>query len=81
MTGSTIDPRDFGRLESEVEALSDLVRSQTTAMANMSARLDTMNATLSEARGGWKTLMLIGGAAAGLGSAISWALAHIKVTG
>jgi hypothetical protein len=79
MSTDEISARDFGRLESEVNALRELVRAQTVAMDTMSGRLDTMNATLSEARGGWKTLMWIGGAAGALGSGVTWILTHIKV--
>jgi len=78
---SEIDPRAFGRLESEVESLKELVRAQTIAMTLMSTRLDTMNTTLSEARGGWRTIMLIGGVAASLGGLLSWALTNITVKG
>lgn len=53
------------------------------------ARLDVVNAAqsetltrisnqLAEARGGWKTLMLIGGAAGTLGSAATWFFSHLK---
>jgi hypothetical protein len=75
---SEIDPRDFGRLESEVATLTDLVRAQTVAMAEMGKRLDTMNTTLTEARGGWKALLLLGGAGAALGSVIPWVLSHVR---
>lgn len=75
--GSDIDPRDFGRLESEVATLTELVRAQTLAMAEMGKRMDTMNQTLTEARGGWKVLMLLGGAAAAFGSTVPWLLEHL----
>ena len=78
---SEIDPRAFGRLESEVESLKELVRAQTIAMNLMNERLNTMNNTLSEARGGWRTIMLIGGSAASLGGLISWALTNITIKG
>jgi len=67
-----IDPRDFVRLEQEVRQLS----SQVT---DMRKTLDTINDTLSQARGGWRTLMLFGGAGAAVGSAISWALSHVRL--
>lgn len=78
---SEIDPRAFGRLESEVENLQELVRAQTVAMNLMNERLNTMNTTLSEARGGWRTVMLIGGSAASLGGLLSWALTNITIKG
>lgn len=78
---SEIDPRAFGRLESEVESLKELVRAQTIAMNLMNERLNTMNNTLSEARGGWRTIMLIGGSAASLGGLLSWALTNTTIKG
>jgi hypothetical protein len=73
-----ISARDFGRLEAEVNSLRELVKAQTVAMNAMTGRLDAMNATLSEARGGWKTLMWIGGSAGALGSGLTWLLTHFK---
>lgn len=74
-----INPRDFGRLESEVESLKELVRAQTAAIAALNAQMATLNAMLSEARGGWRTLVWIGGAAASVGGAVGWVLSHIPI--
>jgi phage terminase large subunit-like protein len=41
-------------------------------------KLDKVLAQLAEARGGWRTLMLIGGAAGTLGSGITWILSHLR---
>jgi predicted secreted protein len=73
-----ISARDFGRLESEVTSLRDLVRAQTMAMQAMTARIEAINVTLSEAKGGWRTLMYVGGAAGSIGAGISWIISHIK---
>lgn len=67
-----IDPREFGRLEQEVKQL-------TLQMTTMQALLTDMNNTLSQAKGGWRTLMLLGGAGAAAGSAVTWALSHIRL--
>lgn len=40
-------------------------------------KLDQVLLTLSEARGGWKTLMVVGGAASTLGAALSWIIQHL----
>lgn len=74
-----IDPRDFGRLEAKVEQLEALLAEQTETMKHMADRLDAMSELLSQARGGWRTLMWAGGAMAALGSAVTWALQHIVV--
>jgi hypothetical protein len=36
---------------------------------------------MAEAKGGWKLLMLLGGSAATLGSAATWALTHFTGKG
>lgn len=43
-----------------------------------SEKLDRVLEQLAQARGGWRTLMLIGGAAGSLGSAITWLISHLK---
>lgn len=55
-------------------AVSDLRATNTL----QNEKLDKVLAQLAEARGGWRTLMLIGGAAGSIGSAITWALQHMK---
>jgi hypothetical protein len=37
-----------------------------------------INKTLSEAKGGWKMLLAVGGAAGVVGSAITWVVGHWK---
>ena len=39
-------------------------------MTRMELKLDAIGTTLSEARGGWKTLLLVGGAAGAAGAII-----------
>jgi len=75
--------RDIGRHDAQIEALERDVKRMREEMHEMRAEFTTelraINATLSEARGGWKTLMMVGGASATIGalahklsSAISW---------
>lgn len=64
----------------EMRELKDALREQVTELRAgqkaISDKLDTMQTTMSEARGGWRTLMLLGGASGSLGAAASWAIAH-----
>lgn len=46
----------------------------TNAQTNV--KLDAVLAQLAEARGGWRTLMLVGGAFATLGSAAGWLISQ-----
>lgn len=56
--------RDVGRMEAEIAALK-------TEVAEMRADVRIIRDTLSQARGGWKTLMLVGGLAGAVGAAMA----------
>jgi hypothetical protein len=49
-----IDPREFGRLEAEVKAL-------TKSMEEMSADLKAVRSAMDAAGGGWRVLVAVGG--------------------
>lgn len=68
-----IDPREFGRLEQEVAHL-------TKQMDVMQATLVDISTTLTEARGGWRIVMLIGGAGATVGGLVAFAVQHLRIT-
>lgn len=67
-----IDPVEYGELRGAVASL-------TRRVDAIDSKLDMVLDKLSEARGGWKLLMLMGGGAATLGGALTWALQHLKV--
>jgi len=67
-----IDPRDFGALEAKVEELEKKVDA-------MSHKLDDILITLNEAKGGWRMLMGVAGAAAAGASALQWAFNHVTM--
>jgi predicted secreted protein len=67
-----IDPRDFGSLEARVAELENKVD-------NMSKKLDTILVTLTEAKGGWRMLMGVAGAAAAGATALQWAAQHMSL--
>jgi len=46
--------------------------------SELQQKLDKVLAQLAEARGGWRTLMLIGGAAGSLGSCITWLVSQVR---
>jgi hypothetical protein len=70
---SEINPQEFGRLQAQVAALEK-------SMAAMQADVRVIRDAVTEARGGWRTLLLLGGAAATMGGAIAWALQHVKLS-
>lgn len=60
MTDSTQLHRDLGRLEGKFDGLDEKVESQGEDIAAMKRMLSRIDSTLSEARGGWKTLVVVG---------------------
>jgi hypothetical protein len=67
-----IDPRDFGALEAKVEELEKKVD-------EMGQKLDQILLTLNEAKGGWRMLMGVAGAAAAGATALQWAAQHLSM--
>lgn len=79
-----IDARAFGQLEGEVKALAQMLEQQNKTLESQNETLESLirqlaavSTTLSEARGGWKTLLWIAGASASAAGFISWILQHI----
>lgn len=72
-----IDPVEFGEIKGAVSALQLQMSDLKSRQAVMDGKLDQVLTKLSEASGGWKTLMLLGGAAGSLGAALSWVIAHL----
>lgn len=60
----------------EVAHLKVAVADLRATNAQQNEKLDRVLAQLAEARGGWRTLMLVGGAAGSLGSVASWLVSH-----
>lgn len=67
---------NIARLQEQVAHLSEGVEVLQESNRELTAKLDQVLLALSEARGGWKTLMLVGGAASTMGGVITWALSH-----
>lgn len=68
MPESTSVHRDLGRHDAEIEALRNEMARLAAAVEGQGKRLDEIGRTLAEARGGWRTLMVLGGAAAAIGA-------------
>lgn len=62
---------DLGRHDAQIEALQEQVRQLHRDMQTMNATLSSISKTLSEARGGWKAMMLVGGIAATVGAIVA----------
>lgn len=74
-----IDPREFGRLEGAVSALKTELDSVKDRQVAIDGKLDQVLERLSEARGGWRLLMLLGGAGASLGAGLTWLISHLHI--
>lgn len=68
----------IARLETEVSYMKNGLADLKATNAQQNAKLDTILGTMAEARGGWKTLLLLGGAAGSVGACVPWILSHIK---
>jgi prefoldin subunit 5 len=67
---------DITRLEVQVAHLSASMATLEESNQQLTAKLDQVLLTLSEARGGWKTLMVVGGAASAAGGVVTWVIEH-----
>lgn len=73
-----IDLQEFGRLQAEVAGLRRDMDRMADALDTMAKTLDEVRQQLTEARGGWKVMMLMGGAGAAAGGFIVKLLASFK---
>jgi prefoldin subunit 5 len=67
---------DITRLEVQVTHLSASTARLEESNQQLTEKLDQVLLTLSEARGGWKTLMVVGGAASTVGAVVTWIVQH-----
>lgn len=72
---------NIARLQAQVEHQGLEIGELKAMIRTMGEKLDTVANTLTEARGGWKMMMLLGGSAATFGGAITWFVAHMTGRG
>ena len=70
--------KDVAAHDVEIKHLQDDMDRMVKEMAEIKKSLAAIESTLSEAKGGWRTLVMVGGAAASFGGLISWVLQHFK---
>lgn len=73
-----IDPVEFGEIKGAVSALQVQMSDLKARHAVTNAKLDLVLEKLSEAKGGWRVMMLLGGAASTLGAGLTWLVTHLK---
>lgn len=72
-----IDLVEYGELRGAVAALQTQIQQITERQSRIDGKLDTVISELSHAKGGWKVMMLLGGAASSAGAALTWVLQHL----
>lgn len=84
LEAKSVDPERIGFLAGQVESLRRDLDTQNKVLALHMEKTDIIlrgiQETLSEAKGGWKMMMLIGGSAGSAGAFIGWAFSHLRGT-
>lgn len=70
--------RELATHASEIRHLQNDMDKMVEDMEEIKKAIIEINKTLSEAKGGWKMLLAVGGAAGVVGSAITWVVGHWK---
>jgi len=70
--------RELATHASEIRHLQADMDKMVDDMEEIKKALIEINKTLSEAKGGWKMLLAVGGAAGVVGSGITWIVSHWK---
>ena len=65
-----IDPKEFGRMQSDVQGLRRDFDGMSSTLTGILKEMREMNSQMSEAKGGWKMLLMVGGAAGMAGAAL-----------
>ena len=65
-------------MQTEMAYIKQGMADLKTTNAQQNAKLDAVLSRMDEARGGWRLLLLLGGAVGTIGGAIGWVLSHWK---
>ena len=68
----------LAQLQVEVAYMKAAIARLDASNHELDQKLDRVLNQLAQARGGWRTLMLIGGAAGTLGSGFTWLISHFR---
>lgn len=71
--------RDLGKHDAQIESLNREVKHLHNDMTRVMQQLSEIQQTLSEAKGGWKTLMWVAGFSAAVGGLIVKLISWITV--
>lgn len=68
----------LAQLQVEVAYMKAAIARLDASSQELDQKLDMVLNQLAQARGGWRTLMLIGGAAGSIGSGVTWLVSQLK---
>ena len=68
--------KDVAAHDVEIKHLQDDMERMIREMAEIKKTLNAIDRTLSEAKGGWKTLVVVGGIASSIGATAAWIANH-----
>lgn len=68
---------DIARLEEIAEAQGAAIARLESSVANLTELLQSVRDDMNQAKGGWRTLMLIGGVSATVGAGLAWLVDHL----
>jgi prefoldin subunit 5 len=68
--------RELATHASEIKHLQDDMDKMVQDMDEIKLAIQQIQKTLSEAKGGWRVLMMAGGAAGVLGGIVTWVVEH-----
>lgn len=69
--------RDIGKLEAQVASLGNALAHLTNKIDTLDSKIDEMDKMLSEAKGGWKMLVILSSVSAAIGGLIVKFLPYI----
>jgi multidrug resistance efflux pump len=79
MPDITPDSLQIARLEERMATMHRDMSTQQEQLAALQEQVAQVLSALSEAKGGWRTLMWLGGCATALGAGVSWAITHLQI--
>lgn len=68
---------DIAALDRTVEGMGREIGEMKSGMAELVKTVNGMRDQMTEARGGWRVLMMLGGVSATFGGLIGWAIEHM----
>lgn len=75
----TKDSLQIARLEERMATMDRDMKEQTRQLIALQGQLTQVLDTLSQARGGWRTLMWLAGVSSVAGGLVTWALVNLQL--